>query len=380
MSLIFLISFCLLAVIAYCIRIIVYASALPRSVAVTRLPADIARMSISLLVPVRNEHAQLERLVREISNLDYPDRLYDVIFIDDHSEDGSDKILRDAANGNSNYHFLQLSGDKEGKKQAISAGVHYSDRDWILQVDADAILPPGLLREHAARAAEGDVVLITGPVLQSAVSGGWKNIESLEFMSLAAAGMASFFTGKPIMCNGANLSYSRPFYLTVEEELLTIPSTSGDDVFMLQSAVNHDKSVAYLAIDQAVVETPATGSMKEFLRQRTRWASKTRYSADSELVLVAVLVWLANAVLTGLLVAGLVRPNWLALFMPLWVLKAGSDLYLLYRFTTLYQRNRILCWFLPASLFYYFYIVVAGLLAMAGRFRWKGRKYSAATD
>lgn len=374
---IFLISFFLLAVIAYCIRIIVYASALPHSVVEMQWSSDIARVSLSLLVPVRNEKPQLERLIREISNLDYPDQLYDVIFIDDHSDDGSDQLLREAASGNSNYHFIQLPKSEEGKKQAISAGVHFSDRDWILQVDADSSLPIGLLREHAARATVGDVSLIAGPVLQSAINGGWSNLESLEFMSLAAAGMSSFFSGKPILCNGANLSYSRRFYLSVEEELFAIPSTSGDDVFMLQAAMNHNKSVVYLASEQAVVETPPTGGIKDFFRQRTRWAAKTRYSTDSELVLVALQVLFANAVLSFLLIAGLFRPVWLTLFVPLWLLKAGADLYLLYRFANLYQRNRMLRWFLPASLFYYFYITVAGLLALAGRFSWKGRKYGA---
>jgi len=375
MLIILLISLGLVAVLVYCSRMLLYANALRRAATVSHAAAEPAMLRVSVVIPVRNERAHLGNLLVDVMNIDYPDRLYEVLFIDDHSDDGSAGFLEDALAGLPNHKLLKLSPGVTGKKEAVEAGVQHAAGEWILQLDADCRIPAGLVREHAHRAAWGDVNLVAGPVLYPDGRNVAGKFEALEFMSLTAAGMASFYAGRPIMCNGANLSYDRTFYRGVSDRLLNRNTVSGDDIFLLQEAIDGDAGVAYLAGMNSLVEAEPAASLAGFFRQRTRWGSKAVYYTDSEMVFMAVLVWLVNLLLSVLCISALFSPRLFLVFIPLWAIRAASDLLLLYRFAVLFERTRLLMWFLPASLFYYFYIAVAGLLSLFGSFSWKGRKY-----
>ncbi len=83
-------------------------------------------------------------------------------------------------------------------------------------------------------------------------------------VSLAGSTMGSFLTGKPVMCNGANISYSKEFYLRNESDLSMINSPSGDDMFLMAAAKKAGLNTEYLLTEQSSVVTAATGSPLAF--------------------------------------------------------------------------------------------------------------------
>src|SRR5690606_5636061 len=62
-------------------------------VKIFKLEKTISKTTFSVIVPFRNEAENLPVLLESISKLNYPKHLYDIIFVDDDSEDESVDII-----------------------------------------------------------------------------------------------------------------------------------------------------------------------------------------------------------------------------------------------------------------------------------------------
>lgn len=366
----------LAVLLLYCIQMIHYGSALKkRQQQHVGLDAP-SPFLVTLVIPLRNEMDRMETLLASLAAQDLPSTHYEVIFADDHSGDGSGAFLEQICQRSDNYRYIGLEEHQSGKKQAIDAAYAHAKGAWIIQTDADCVLPKSFLSGHAAMAKDSGAELIAGPVLAEPAKGIWNKIESVELMSLTGTGMASFLLGKPVMCSGANLSYSRNFYEEVRNVLLDIPSASGDDIFLMLQARKRNKKVAFLGSADQLVMTAPTGSLLTFFRQRVRWGSKTRLYADSAIVALSVLVWTTNTVVTLALIGSFFDHRYAWLFAGSWVFKSAVDFRLLYHTAKKFHRTELLRWFPLAAIFYYFYITLAGLFSVFGKYRWKDRNYS----
>ncbi len=329
-------------------------------------------IALTLLVPVRNEAKNLPDLIIDIRSQSYSSDKFEVIFINDHSDDRSLEIIESLTKEAGNTKLLHLPEHLQGKKEAISLGIQEARNGRIIQTDADCRLSQDFIREHA-EAAAGNQVFIAGPVRHAQSKKLLDNLEALEFMSLIGSSMGSFLTKKPVMCNGANLSYDKAFYLRNEQELKKIPSPSGDDIFLLIRAKKEGMEMVYLLSENAAVMTGHAGSFKAFIQQRIRWGSKARFYADSDMIYLALLTLLMNIYIIATLVAALIDPIYWLLFGTTLFIKSLADLLLLSA-TAKHLNRRKLLWYFPlAAIFYYFYLVLTGLLSLFTGYHWKGR-------
>ena len=257
-------------------------------------------------------------------------------------------------------------------------GVKEAKAKRIIQTDADCRLSRGFLREHAHAAQVDPEVFLAGPVRYSKTSEVWKCLESLEFMSLVGTSTASFLQNRPVMCNGANISYSKEFYLLNEQELNSIPSPSGDDIFLMILGKKAGLRMKYLLTENAAVTTAPSGSVIAFLQQRIRWGSKSRYYADKDMIYLAFLIFLTNLFILGVFIAGMFDPLYFIHFGTSLLIKSVSDLLLLYPLLRYLDRKELVRYYPLAALFYYFYLVLTGILALFSSYRWKGRKFKTA--
>jgi len=337
--------------------------------------AEPHHLFVTLVVPVRNEESNLPGLFRSLADQDMDTSCYEVVFVNDHSADHTLDLLEEVCRGKQNFSVLNLDENSSGKKAAIDLAISISRGTWILQTDADCTFSPGFIRSHWEKAAIDKASLITGLVVIEKSNRYWNKIEGLEFLSLSATGLASVLSGNPLMCNGANMSYAKSFYLECREELLNIDSPSGDDMFLLLEARKRRKVVAALTNSDSVVSTIATGSLRAFISQRVRWGSKTGNYSDAAVTLLAALVWLVNLGLSVALITGFFLRESFAVFSLALLLKSIADYVLLSRASRLVSRKDLLYVFPLTALFYYFYISLSGMLSMIGSFSWKGRKY-----
>ena len=92
--------------------------------------------SISIIVPVLNEEGSLNIFYKEISNALKGFREWEIIFIDDGSDDNSNKIIRSLADDDNRITLIQFFKNF-GKGDAISEGFKYANGDIIITIDAD---------------------------------------------------------------------------------------------------------------------------------------------------------------------------------------------------------------------------------------------------
>ena len=92
--------------------------------------------SISVVIPVFNEEESLERLYSELSQVLEPIANWEIIFVDDGSDDNSNKIIRDLAESDICITVIQFFKNY-GKADALSEGFKYATGDIVITIDSD---------------------------------------------------------------------------------------------------------------------------------------------------------------------------------------------------------------------------------------------------
>jgi glycosyltransferase involved in cell wall biosynthesis len=100
---------------------------------------------LALIVPCFNEEEALPFFYREATAvLQQMDCLYEFVFVNDGSTDGTLALLRQLADADEHVTYLSLSRNF-GKEAAMYAGFCNADGDYVAVMDADMQDPPALL-------------------------------------------------------------------------------------------------------------------------------------------------------------------------------------------------------------------------------------------
>ena len=114
-----------------------------------------ARPTVSVLVAVRNETDRI--LVASLESLlaqNYPS--FEVIAVDDHSEDDSAAVMKLMSAKNPRLQVLEAPAGARGKREALAQAAGKAEGRWLLFTDADATLKPdALVRGIALACREG---------------------------------------------------------------------------------------------------------------------------------------------------------------------------------------------------------------------------------
>lgn len=324
----------------------------------------------SILIPFRNEKSNIPLLLDSLLRQAF-DNEWEVIFINDHSEDGGEKLLESLiqSSGKESLKIIHNPEGKQGKKQAIAIGMKEAQGDILIQTDADCTMDKIWLTHVAGEMDESDLVL--GPVTMNPGKGFWSNFAALEFMSLQATGAAFTLANKPIIGSAANMAYRKS--IAQKGQVSGKGLSSGDDVFLIQSvAAKSPERVKFVLSKSAMVTTNAPADFSEFVNQRARWGSKTLSYTSSLAIIVAALIAFLSIAQVGLFVLAFwLKPLWLVWFSIL-VLKAVVDYLFLSKYSRITGEQERLKIFLPSALVYPFYICLTGV-SMVFKTSWKGR-------
>ena len=112
-------------------------------------------MLFSLVVPVYNTKEYLADCLNSIVSQDFKD--YEVIIVDDGSNDGSSEICDDYCYRNNNFRVIHQAND--GLAGARNTGIKEAKGEWIWFIDSDDFIVPGALSAFVERMrfAKGDM-------------------------------------------------------------------------------------------------------------------------------------------------------------------------------------------------------------------------------
>jgi cellulose synthase/poly-beta-1,6-N-acetylglucosamine synthase-like glycosyltransferase len=338
------------------------------------VPVNFPPLDVTVVIPFRNEGNNLIGLARGLMAQDYTEDLYRVLFINDHSEDGSDEMLKDTISADHRLTCIDLPEDRQGKKEALTYGIEQCSSDYIIQTDGDCLVGPGFIRSHMALMVGSGYDLVAGLTTTAAESPGFTQAyERLDLLSLVASGAGSFGIGKPVLCSGSNLAYTRKLYLQNQKQDHGRNLSSGDDMFLMIGARKLGKKLGYNLSAEGFVFTQPVETMVELMKQRIRWGSKSVHYRKIDIQLLALLVvltWLCVITLPGALILNWISWTWMAILLGS---KTIADFLLLLQITRITDQRKTLWFFIPVTLLYYPVQILVLLGAAFYPMKWKER-------
>ena len=336
--------------------------------------------NFSVIIPFRNEAQNLPQLLDSLENLAYSKDRFEVLFVDDDSEDNSIQIIQEHLK-DSRINFQILSNQRSSnspKKDAIKTAIGQSKFEWILTTDADCILPSKWLLTYSSFIEKKPSEMVVGPVSYTPVEYSFvENFQILEFLSLQGTTMGGFGIGKPFLCNGANLAYKKDTFLTLNGFDGNDQIASGDDVFLFEKFIQtHPKKVHFLKSTSALVETLPLKSWPEVIQQKTRWAAKSGSYSLLFTKFVGLIVFLMNLsmIVSFLLFLWDLQHYQTLLFVCL--LKVGVDYYLIFLTSHFYRGEKEEIRDAGfSSILYPFFSTYIAFRSIFVQYAWKGRKF-----
>ena len=309
---------------------------------------------VSVIIACRNEQEILPDLLKCIAAQNYPENLFEVIIVNDNSEDKTKEI---ATEFNKISNILVINNKGKGKKQALRTGIDTSRGNLIITTDADCTMGKNWIRTIVAYYEMNHDDMIICPVQIESAHLFFGKLQDLEYMSLQGITTGSVLSEKPTMCNGANLAYTRAAYLNHKDNLHD-EINSGDDIFLLHSIKTQNTSkISWLESPDALVTTSSSSTLGAFLKQRGRWISKGKAYKDTYTIILGIVTFVAVILQIACFIASIISPAVVWLFLVVIVLKSIPDYLILMNTTERYGRKKLMRWFLPAQIIYPFYVL-----------------------
>ncbi len=332
---------------------------------------------VTVIIPFRNEEKNILQNLKSIERQNYPESKYEVIYVNDSSEDSSLKILNENISS-PNVKVISVPYEysiSAHKKRAIRYGIENSAGEIIVTTDADCIYDSDWLKSLLTN-FDKQTAFISGPVEFEDEKNIFAQIQKLEFTGLVLAGAGLIGAEMPTICNAANIAYRRKIFNEVGGFKDQMNLSSGDDELLMQKvARDTNYRIRFSVNPKSIVRTHSNKSLKEFYNQRKRWASKGLFYRDELLVFKLILIYLFFIGLALQLVLT-VFYNWIFIISLITsiVLKIFIEFQILSEGKKILFKKLSLNYFVMAEIFHIPYIIIAGLVGSFGNYFWKERK------
>ncbi len=333
----------------------------------------------SIIIPIRNEERNIYTLLGDIANQSYNRKNFEVIVVDDYSEDGTNsKVAQAIADFDIDIRLVDQSklDGKAGKKHAITKGVEYAKYERIICTDGDCRVGENWICQYNLAYQNPIAKMVLASVIFADSNQLFQQIQKIEFLALIGIGAGSLKMGMPTFCNGANLSYLKSVFLEVKGYKGNEEIPSGDDEFLLQKIYDHYPSgVLFNKSFDATSKTNAKEGVREFLNQRIRWSAKWKYHKNLRMKSWGFLMFLFQMSLIIFLCAMFLN-GINELFVATLVLRLLVEYVFIYQINSDLTTGRIdVLKTIILQLFYPFYVILLMISSFLGRYSWKGRLY-----
>jgi chlorobactene glucosyltransferase len=152
----------LVILVFFLVNLILNLRSLPRPSASSKVP--LSPPLISVLIPARNEEANIRKCIESLQKQDYPN--FEIVVMNDNSDDDTNNIVSEMAARDSRIRLYQgesLPEDWAGKPYACYQLARKARGTWLLFIDADTIThAPHTLRSVLALAEEKHTAMLSG--------------------------------------------------------------------------------------------------------------------------------------------------------------------------------------------------------------------------
>lgn len=244
------------------------------------------RLSFSIVVPFRNEEANLPILFSALTKIDYPAELFEIILVDDNSTDDSAIIAKKIADKYSHVYFHCLKSEKNdsGKKAALTLGTEKAEGEILIFTDADCQPPPTWLQNYT-RFIEHDTGMVVGYKTQAQKG----LFHRFVLQASAAINCATIGLNHPFGATGSNIALRKKAFEEVEGFHKVKHHIAGDDMLMVNQINKTKWKISYNYLDS--VNTKPLISQKRVYEQQKRKFSKLHMYSLVFLIIAAIFLF-----------------------------------------------------------------------------------------
>ncbi len=331
---------------------------------------------ISIVMSARNEEATIRECLEQIIKQNFSKQHFEIILIDDASEDNTYKIALSILEKSGLSYQLIKQDTHKGKKQNIATAIEKAKGSIIITSDADVVYrhPNWLLTVSNYFKAYSPNMLIM-PIDFETQSGFLTKFQVTENLALTAITAGYSGIKKSFMCNGANLAFKKNAYELVSGYQSHLHISSGEDVFLMEDIKKiNPQSIHYALIRELIVKTAAINTIKDLFQQRIRWASKAKYNSNNLNVFAGFIILVANLLFLALFVA-ILKKSVIIPYLSIFVLaKFVFDFLLLFLASNFLGRTKHIWWIIPFECIYWIYAFIVGIGSLFLKPYWKGKK------
>jgi len=327
---------------------------------------------VSIVVPARNEEQNIEKCLLSIAKSDYPIELYEIIAINDRSDDSTLSILENLANKISNLKIINLTEQRHesnlrGKPGAIHQGILQAGGDIILMTDADCIVHYHWIRAIAANYQDPNLGLQAAFTLISGTRV-FDLIQSVEWIYMHTMASAGVGLNNPLGCYGNNLSITKNDY----HQLGGYPNIEfsiTEDMALQKAVFKSKRNINYLIDINSTVTTLPEKTFSDYISQHRRWAigGLALGWKAALFVLTSLLLWIAIAL-------SIATGNILWLTALLFTRFAG-DYAVIYPSLNILEQYHLRS-YVPISIAFFMFIeLILPLTLISRKVVWKGQVF-----
>lgn len=321
---------------------------------------------ISVVICCRNEARHLPALIEALKVQRC--KQFELVWVNDHSTDETLQIM------DASVPFFEqvqiINAKAKGKKLALKEGILASSGNLIVTTDADCIPGEHWLESISNFRQQTNADLLICPVKTPSGDSLFTRLQQLEFATLVGTGMSAAGAGMPILCNAANMAFTKPAWLDSiadlhEEEI------SGDDIFLLLSIKKRNGKIAVLKSREAMVVTGYKKNLKAFVNQRRRWASKSSKYTDWQILTTGAVVAAVSFILFLLFVSAIFFTQLWPVFLSVFLVKFIADYHFLSIIRSCFLFQLKVFDVFALSLVYPIYVTTVGLSSLV----WKRKNW-----
>lgn len=223
---------------------------------------------LSILVACYNEEKYIVQTVESILHQAYPGK-YEVIVIDDGSQDATSALVKDLASSYNHVRLIQLNNN-QGKSAALNIGLAQAQYSKVVTIDADSYLFKDALIRIAERYVNdpSNTRAVAGTTLVRNSRDNWltKSQEWDYFHGIATVKRVQSLNQGTLVAQGCFSIYDKDAL----NEVGGWPEVVGEDIVLTWALLQKGYRVGYC--EDAVIFTVVPNTLTGLIKQRQRWA------------------------------------------------------------------------------------------------------------
>jgi len=227
--------------------------------------------SISIVVCIKNEEANLANLLDDILKQDF--KGFELILVDDNSSDSSREIMERYADLDSRIRIVAVPYSDHfygSKKYALTLGIKACINDIILFTDGDCRIPSSQWIQTMIRPySDSSVQIVLGYGGYSKGKGFLNALTRFETLKTVLLYMSFTEFNIPYMGVGRNLSYRKSLWEKTKGFSSHMDIASGDDDLFISEAANLENCAINTDVNSFTYSLAKT-DVKQWIQQKRR--------------------------------------------------------------------------------------------------------------